>query len=73
MIISKVCFHLLQFQYLEALCKELYEATDASERAAAEKALVEFSERPDCLQKCMMLLEQGSVRNCKFFKACVIS
>lgn len=46
---------------MEVLCKQLYEATEPTERTAAEKALVDFSDRPDCLQKCLMLLEQGTV------------
>lgn len=59
---ENLCFFLTkQFQYLEVLCKQLYEATEPTERTAAEKALVDFSDRPDCLQKCLMLLEQGTV------------
>ena len=46
---------------LEVLCKQLYETGDASVRAEAEKALVQFSSTPDCLNKCQLLLERGHV------------
>lgn len=46
---------------LEILCKQLYETTDTSTRLQAEKALVEFTNSPDCLSKCQLLLERGSV------------
>uniref|UniRef100_A0A8B9L057 Exportin 7 n=1 Tax=Astyanax mexicanus TaxID=7994 RepID=A0A8B9L057_ASTMX len=45
---------------LEILCKQLYETTDTSTRLQAEKALVEFTNSPDCLSKCQLLLERGS-------------
>ncbi|TKC40917.1 hypothetical protein EI555_010681, partial [Monodon monoceros] len=48
---------------LENLCKQLYETTDTTTRLQAEKALVEFTNSPDCLSKCQLLLERGSVRN----------
>lgn len=44
---------------LEALCKELYESSDASVRCEAEKALVNFQNSPDTLSKCQMLLERA--------------
>lgn len=46
---------------LELLCKQLYEATDTTERTKAEAALVVFSNSPDCLNKCQHLLERGDV------------
>lgn len=46
---------------LEILCKQLYETTDTAVRLQAEKALVEFTNSPDCLSKCQLLLERGSV------------
>lgn len=46
---------------LETLCKELYETTDGNIRSEAEKALVAFANSPDCLAKCQLLLERGSV------------
>ncbi|XP_030921427.1 exportin-7 [Geospiza fortis] len=45
---------------LENLCKQLYETTDTGTRLQAEKALVEFTNSPDCLSKCQLLLERGS-------------
>ncbi|KAH0623001.1 hypothetical protein JD844_030886 [Phrynosoma platyrhinos] len=45
---------------LENLCKQLYETTDTTTRLQAEKALVEFTNSPDCLNKCQLLLERGS-------------
>ncbi|KAJ8388632.1 hypothetical protein AAFF_G00131970 [Aldrovandia affinis] len=45
---------------LEILCKQLYESTDTTTRLQAEKALVEFTNSPDCLSKCQLLLERGS-------------
>uniref|UniRef100_A0A8C2K0D7 Exportin 7 n=1 Tax=Cyprinus carpio TaxID=7962 RepID=A0A8C2K0D7_CYPCA len=45
---------------LEILCKQLYETTDTTTRLQAEKALVEFTNSPDCLSKCQLLLESGS-------------
>ena len=46
---------------LEILCKQLYETTDTAVRHQAEKALVEFTNSTDCLSKCQLLLERGSV------------
>ncbi|KAM5298237.1 LOW QUALITY PROTEIN: ran-binding protein 17 [Ctenodactylus gundi] len=45
---------------LEALCTHLYEGTHLSQRIEAEKALVELIDSPDCLNKCQLLLEQGT-------------
>ncbi|KAM4748193.1 exportin-7 [Rhinophrynus dorsalis] len=45
---------------LEILCKQLYETTDTTTRLQAEKALVEFTNSPECLSKCQLLLERGS-------------
>uniref|UniRef100_A0A915JI35 Importin N-terminal domain-containing protein n=1 Tax=Romanomermis culicivorax TaxID=13658 RepID=A0A915JI35_ROMCU len=50
-----------ELQYLEALCKQLYESTDPAERSHAEKSLAEVTERTDCIAKCMMLLEQSNI------------
>jgi hypothetical protein len=46
---------------LEVLCKQLYETGNANLRAEAEKALVQFSAQPDCLNKCQLLLERANV------------
>ncbi|PIN99540.1 hypothetical protein AB205_0221830 [Aquarana catesbeiana] len=50
----------LSLAQLEILCKQLYETTDTSTRLQAEKALVEFTNSPECLSKCQLLLERGS-------------
>lgn len=55
---------------LEILCKQLYETTDTTTRLQAEKALVEFTNSPDCLNKCQLLLERGSVSRKRCF-SCV--
>jgi len=52
---------IFQLQYLEALCKQLYESTTPAERSEAEKALSDFSESSNCMEKCMLLLENGNV------------
>lgn len=46
---------------LEVLCKQLYEGTDPTVRGQAEKALISFTESPDCLQKCQYVLERSTV------------
>ena len=46
---------------LEVLCKQLYESTDPTVRGQAEKALISFTESPDCLQKCQYVLERSTV------------
>ncbi|XP_076102861.1 exportin-7-like [Mytilus galloprovincialis] len=45
---------------LENLCKQLYETADTNLRSEAEKALIQFAESPDCLNKCQLLLERGN-------------
>uniref|UniRef100_A0A8C3NRV0 Uncharacterized protein n=1 Tax=Geospiza parvula TaxID=87175 RepID=A0A8C3NRV0_GEOPR len=52
--------HVQSLAQLENLCKQLYETTDTGTRLQAEKALVEFTNSPDCLSKCQLLLERGS-------------
>ncbi|KAG8141134.1 hypothetical protein E2320_006805 [Naja naja] len=52
--------HVQSLAQLENLCKQLYETTDTTTRLQAEKALVEFTNSPDCLNKCQLLLERGS-------------
>lgn len=49
---------------LEALCTHLYVGTDLTERIEAEKALLELIDSPECLSKCQLLLEQGTVSMC---------
>ncbi|XP_043194431.1 exportin-7-B-like isoform X2 [Amphibalanus amphitrite] len=48
-----------QVRQLEVLCTHLYEATDAVQRAEAEKTLVQFQNAPDTLNKCQLLLQRG--------------
>uniref|UniRef100_A0A8C0F3D9 Exportin 7 n=1 Tax=Bubo bubo TaxID=30461 RepID=A0A8C0F3D9_BUBBB len=55
-----VCIPTYNLAQLENLCKQLYETTDTATRLQAEKALVEFTNSPDCLSKCQLLLERGS-------------
>ena len=50
---------LQQVRQLEILCTRLYEATDAVQRAEAEKTLVQFQNAPDTLNKCQLLLQRG--------------
>uniref|UniRef100_A0A8C7V2V1 Exportin 7 n=1 Tax=Oncorhynchus mykiss TaxID=8022 RepID=A0A8C7V2V1_ONCMY len=52
--------HVQSLAQLEILCKQLYETTETGVRLQAEKALVEFTNSPDCLSKCQLLLERGS-------------
>ena len=52
---------LQELAQLEVLCKQLYETASTEQRTAAEKALVNFTNSPDCLNKCQLLLERGTV------------
>ncbi|XP_077991950.1 exportin-7-like [Glandiceps talaboti] len=45
---------------LEVLCKQLYTTANPGERNEAEKALVNFTNSPDCLSRCQLLLERGN-------------
>ncbi|XP_070539906.1 exportin-7-like isoform X2 [Ptychodera flava] len=45
---------------LEVLCKQLYTTANPGERNEAEKALVNFTDSPDCLNRCQLLLERGN-------------
>ena len=46
---------------LELLCQQLYESQDVQGRAQAEKALVGFTENPDSLPQCQLVLERSQV------------
>ncbi|KAE9413928.1 hypothetical protein Angca_009159, partial [Angiostrongylus cantonensis] len=46
-------------QILNRLCKELGESTDPATRTRAERNLAELVDSPQCLRRCMLLLEQG--------------
>ncbi|BFZ02054.1 hypothetical protein BsWGS_05093 [Bradybaena similaris] len=48
-----------ELQQLENLCKQLYETVNENIRSEAEKALIAFSDSPNCLNKCQLLLERG--------------
>ncbi|GAA6229323.1 exportin-7-like [Lates japonicus] len=63
-VTSQSAPHVEGLAQLEILCKQLYETTDTAVRHQAEKALVEFTNSPDCLSKCQLLLERGSVSDC---------
>ena len=54
-------FLLKSLAELEALCTHLYIGTDLTQRIEAEKALLELIDSPECLSKCQLLLEQGTV------------
>lgn len=59
---------LQEIAQLDLLCKQLYEATDAATRNAAERALANFTNSPDCLRKCQYLLERGNVSFSTFLR-----
>lgn len=48
-----------QLVQLELLCQQLYESQDVQGRAQAEKALVGFTENPDSLPQCQLVLERS--------------
>ena len=56
-----IFFLLKSLAELEALCTHLYIGTDLTQRIEAEKALLELIDSPECLSKCQLLLEQGTV------------
>lgn len=49
-----------EIQQIELLCKQMYESTDPAERSKAERAMLEFSSSPNCLNKCQILIERSS-------------
>ena len=51
-----------QIAQLELLCQQFYESTDIAVRSEAEKALVSFSESPESLPQCQVILERSQVR-----------
>lgn len=48
-----------QISQLELLCQQLYESSDITTRQQAEKTLVAFSESPNSLPQCQILLERS--------------
>ena len=63
---------LQEIAQLDLLCKQLYEATDAATRNAAERALANFTNSPDCLRKCQYLLERGNVSFSTFLRVILV-
>lgn len=51
----------LLFKVLDNLCKMLYESVDNANRLQAERALAELATSPECLQRCTLLLQSGTV------------
>ncbi|RDD45555.1 Exportin-7 [Trichoplax sp. H2] len=49
-----------QILRIEALCKDLYESTDATQRSQAQEALVAISNSDNCLTECQFLLEHST-------------
>ncbi|KAK6009171.1 hypothetical protein OSTOST_25931 [Ostertagia ostertagi] len=50
-----------ELEVLNRLCKELGESMDPATRARAEQNLAELVDSPQCLRRCMLLLERGDV------------
>uniref|UniRef100_A0A915BZH6 Importin N-terminal domain-containing protein n=1 Tax=Parascaris univalens TaxID=6257 RepID=A0A915BZH6_PARUN len=50
-----------EIQVLDNLCKMLYESVDNANRLQAERALAELATSPECLQRCTLLLQSGTV------------
>ncbi|VDM49280.1 unnamed protein product [Toxocara canis] len=48
-------------QVLDNLCKMLYESVDSTSRIQAERNLAELAASPECLQRCTLLLQNGTV------------
>ncbi|KAK6045733.1 hypothetical protein COOONC_16762 [Cooperia oncophora] len=50
-----------ELEVLNRLCKELGESMDPAIRARAEQNLAELVDSPQCLRRCMLLLERGDL------------
>ncbi|KHN87609.1 Ran-binding protein 16 [Toxocara canis] len=50
-----------EIQVLDNLCKMLYESVDSTSRIQAERNLAELAASPECLQRCTLLLQNGTV------------
>ena len=59
--LSSIPLPFLQLVQLELLCHQLYESSDIATRRRAEKTLVAFSESPNSLPQCQILLENSQV------------
>lgn len=56
------CFKISQqIAQLELLCQQFYESMDINVRSEAEKALVNFSDSPESLPQCQIILERSQV------------
>ncbi|MCP9256874.1 XPO7 [Dirofilaria immitis] len=49
-----------EIRALDNLCKVLYESIDGTRRLQAEQNLAELTSSPDCLRRCMLLLQSGT-------------
>ncbi|VDN06009.1 unnamed protein product [Thelazia callipaeda] len=49
-----------EIQALDNFCKVLYESIDGARRLQAEQNLTELVSSPDCLRRCMLLLQNGT-------------
>lgn len=61
LFLSPLPLPFLQLVQLELLCHQLYESSDIATRRRAEKTLVAFSESPNSLPQCQILLENSQV------------
>lgn len=66
-------FDFQELGQLEAICKQLYESTDPGVRSQAEKTLINFTESPNCLQKCQIVLERSTVSELESFEMAMIN
>ena len=51
-----------QLAQLELVCQRFYESIDITVRSEAEKALVTFSDSPESLPQCQLILERSQVQ-----------
>ncbi|XP_038628382.1 ran-binding protein 17 isoform X2 [Tachyglossus aculeatus] len=68
-----MALHLQSLAELEVLCNHLYEGTDLAQRMQAEKVLLELIGSPECLNKCQLLLEQGTTSYAQLLAATCLS
>uniref|UniRef100_A0A6I8NG61 RAN binding protein 17 n=1 Tax=Ornithorhynchus anatinus TaxID=9258 RepID=A0A6I8NG61_ORNAN len=68
-----MALHFQSLAELEVLCNHLYEGTDLAQRMQAEKVLLELIGSPECLNKCQLLLEQGTTSYAQLLAATCLS
>ncbi|XP_073913877.1 ran-binding protein 17 isoform X5 [Castor canadensis] len=68
-----MALHFQTLAELEALCTHLYIGSDLTQRIEAEKALLELIDSPECLNKCQLLLEQGTTSYAQLLAATCLS